>query len=164
MCHRRQLFHQFSDEEVMKTFRMRLQTKQPSLATRLWRIDVTSPVAHGSVFLAGILFPIHSVNSVFNLILYSYNFAATTVRLLVIAARASCVKPPPLILRPSAATKIVGMCGFSIRNICHGHSKTAADYRKPATLNCAIWRECGEDCLFVWMLFQYMDGGLWAAH
>lgn len=93
---------------------------------------LASPDALCSVFLAGILFRIHSTNSVFNLVLYSYNFAATTMRPLVIATLASCATRP-LILRPTAATEMLAarssMCGFSIRNICHRHFKIAADYR-----------------------------------
>lgn len=76
------------------------------------------------------IFRIHSTNSVFNLILYSYNFETTTMQPLVIATLASCVKRPPI---PETSNKDVGsvaqcMCGFSIRNICHRHFKIAADY------------------------------------
>lgn len=110
---------------------------------------LASPVAHCSVFLAGIIFWISSTNSVSRLIIYPYNSETTTVWLLVISR---CVKWP-LILRPTAATKMLAawssMCGFSIRNICHCHFKNAADCRNQRHSNYAIWNECGEDCLLV---------------
>ncbi len=118
-----------------------LTTCTVDLSVMYWLTDVL-PVAHYSVFLAGILFQIHSTNSVFSLILYSYNFEATTMRPLVIATLASCVKRP-LILRPTAATKMLAvrssMCGFSIRNICHHHFKTAADYRSQRHSTMQFW-------------------------
>lgn len=137
---------------------MSLQTASPLSSTLTICTDLsvtywlTSPVALCSVFLAGISFWIHSTNSVVSLILYAYNFEATTMRPLVIATLASCVKWP-LIHGPTAATKLLAvrssMCGFNIRNMCHRHFKNAADCRNQQHSSCAIWNECGEDCLLL---------------
>lgn len=146
----------FRDEELMKTFTwvFKPNNKSRQLTTCTVDLSVTygimSLVSHCSVFSAGILFRIHSANSVAKLILYSYNFETTTMRPLVIATLVGCVKWP-LILRPTVATKMLAawssVCGFSIRNICHHHFKYAADCRNRRHSNYAIWDECGEDRL-----------------
>lgn len=144
------------------TLQIRSETKNwwrpshesPQLTTCAVDLSLTygimSLVSQCSVFLAGILFRMHSTNGVAKLILNSYNFETTTMRPLVIATLVSCVKWP-LIPRPTVATKMLAawssVCGFSIRNICHHHFKYAAHCRNRRHSNYAIWNECGEDRL-----------------
>lgn len=117
---------------------------------------ILASAADDFVFIDGISFQILSAYTVFNLKLYSCNFAVTTMW-------PGCNCHPGQLCKSTtdtAATKMLAehssMCGFCIRNICHGYFKTTSVLRNQRLSAFPLWMNalvtvCSSGCYFnIW--------------